>query len=307
MKQQTICFHKNRQERFRYGNVPIYQCQACDLIFTLPKQKRSNVKLLYQNYYKNEIPARFRFGLEYIVRLFRFFRAYKLYTIYPKAKSILDIGSGRGFTLYYLKKYYHYKEAVGTQLNKTAVEFSRKKLGLTIYYKDLLNIDFGKEKFDLITMWHVLEHVTRPEEYIRKIKMLLSRKGKIVIEVPNFNSWTRNLTGKYWLGLDPEYHLTFFTPKTISRLLKKYQFKIIQIHTFSLEYSTFISVQSLVSRITKTDQLFFKWLQTKVQNISLISHVLLFILITPISLLINLPSYFGKWGEVLLVVAEKKD
>jgi SAM-dependent methyltransferase len=229
-----------------------------------------------------------------------------LYTIHPKAKKILDIGSGRGLTLYFLKKYYGYQKTTGTQLCKSAAEHSRRVLGLEVYNKDFLKINFGKEKFDLISLWHILEHVNEPEKYIARTYSLLEKNGKLVIEVPNHDSWSRKLTGKYWLGMDLDYHLTFFSPESISILLKKYGFEIINIHTFSLEYSTFISVQSIVSRITETDQILFKWLQAKNGNSQAIFHLLLFIILMPLCLLINLLLYPSKSGEVLLVVGEKK-
>jgi len=301
---KKTCNHKKSIEINRFDNQPILQCKKCFLIYIKNKKKNKNV--LYNDYYKNEIPTRFHFGLELIIKLFRFFRAFKLFTVHPKAKSILDVGSGRGFTLYYLKKFYKYKKAIGTQLCRSAVEFSRKKLGLKIHNKDLLKINFNKEKFDLITMWHVLEHVEEPEKYIKKIHSLLNKNGKYIIEVPNFDSWTRKFTGKYWLGMDLKYHLTFFTEKSITKLLKKHGFKISDIHTFSLEYSTFLSAQSIVSKITKTDQLFFNWLQTKNQSIiKIIPHLILFILLIPFCTLINFLSYYEKWGEVLLITAEK--
>lgn len=307
VRSAPICSHKNLQEKYRYGNIVIYECRNCHLIFTPPRQKNRDSPSLYKNYYQNEIPTRFRFGLEYLIKLFRFFRAFRLFTIYPKAKSILDIGSGRGFTLYFLKKYYQYEKTVGTQLAKNAAHYSREELGLEIYERDLLKIKFGRKKFDFVTMWHVLEHVNEPEKYIKKISSLLNKGGKFVIEVPNFNSWTRKFSGRYWLGLDLDYHLSFFTPQILSKLLKKHKFRIVGINTFSLEYSTFLSTQSIVSRITKTDQVFFKWLQTRNHNLSIIPHVLLFILLTPPCFIINILSYYSKWGEVLLIVGEKRN
>ena len=299
------CNHSKSIVTQIYNQISIYRCPVCRLIY-IKNTKTIKPKKLYDKYYQNEISSRFHFGLEYLIKLFRFFRAFKLFTIHPKAKSILDIGSGRGYTLYYLKKYYGYKKTIGTQLCSNAVKFSREKLGLEIYDKDLLKINFKKQKFDLITMWHVLEHVNKPEKYIEKIHSLLNRKGKMIIEVPNFNSWTRKLTNEYWLGMDLKYHLTFFTPESISKLLKKHQFKITDVHTFSLEYSVFLSVQSLVSKITKTDQFFFNWLQTKNHNNTIIPHLFLFLLLTPICLLINLLSYHAKWGEVLLITAKNE-
>lgn len=133
----------------------------------------------------------------------------------------------------------------------------------------------------------------------------MNNHGKLLIEVPNFNSWTRNLTKQYWLSLDLDYHLTFFTPETLSSLLIKYRFRIKTSHTFSLEYSVFTSVQSLVSLLTRSNQVFFQNIQMPEFNLKLIPHAFLFLLLTPLCFLINVILYFSYKGEVLLIVAQK--
>lgn len=300
-----ICIHQSRKEIHRFDATPLYTCDKCGLIFTDKHRQEFNVKSLYKRYYQNEMSGKFGFGIEHIIRLFRFFRAFKVFTLYPNAKSILDVGSGRGFMLYYLKKYYKFKRAVGTQISENAFEFSRRTLCLEVYDKDLLELSFEKGSFDIITIWHVLEHVAKPEEYIAKIFDILDDHGRLIIEVPNFNSWSRGLTGKYWLGLDLDYHINFFTPKSLCSLLEKYRFKIKTTHTFSLEYSTFISTQSLVSLLTRSEHIFFKLLQEGGFSWRLILHGSLFILFAPFCFLINVSIYFSKRGEVLLIVAEK--
>ncbi|OIO35813.1 MAG: hypothetical protein AUJ74_04935 [Candidatus Omnitrophica bacterium CG1_02_44_16] len=300
-----LCEHKNCKEYSTFGSVVLYRCSDCGLVFVDTKAKVSEPAVLYEQYYKNETGGRFNCGVEYVIRMFRFFRALKIFSIFPAAKSVLDIGSGRGFMLYYLKKFYGYNTAVGIQPSKPALDFSRNKLGLEVYDHDFLDLDFDGRKFDVISMWHVLEHVAEPERYIEKISQYLNSKGRFVIEVPNLNSWTARWTGPYWLGLDLRYHLYFFSPVTLIPLLVKHGFKIRNVHTFSLEYSIFISTSSIVSRLTRTDHFFFEWLQTGRFRPSLFWHIVLFILIFPVCLLVNIMFFFSKMGEVLLVVAEK--
>ncbi|MFH1656069.1 MAG: class I SAM-dependent methyltransferase [Candidatus Omnitrophota bacterium] len=300
-----VCNHQDYKEIYRFDTVPLYRCDQCGITFTDKHQQDFDSKIIYEEYYKNEMAGRFSFGIEYIIRLFRFFRAFKIFTAFPHAKSILDIGSGRGFMLYYLRKYYKYQRTVGTQISKNALEFSRDKLRLEIYDKDLLELSFKNSSFDIVTMWHVLEHVAEPEKYIEKISVLLKDRGRLIIEVPNFNSWTRHLTGKYWLGLDLDYHITFFTSKSLSRLLEKYNFKIKNIHTFSLEYSIFISIQSFVSFLTRSNHIFFQCIQTADFSRRFIFHAFIFILLAPVCFLVNILLYFSKRGEVLLIIAEK--
>jgi SAM-dependent methyltransferase len=301
-----ICDHRDSKEIYKFYTAYLYRCNECGIIFSSRYRGDFDSASRYEKYYRNETAGRFGFGLEYIVRLFRFFRALKIFTVSPRTKSILDIGSGRGFTLYYLKKYYKYKKTVGTQISKNAFDFSRDKLGLQIYNKDLLELSLGNAGFDVITIWHVLEHVIKPEHYIDKIYELLDDHGKLIIEVPNFNSWTRILTGRYWLGFDLKYHLFFFTPASLSSLLIKHGFKIKVIHTFSLEYSAFTSAQSIINALTRSDSIFFRALQTGEFNYLIAVHAFLIILIMPLCFLINILLYFSKRGEVLFILAEKK-
>jgi SAM-dependent methyltransferase len=299
------CTHKNYETIHKFGAICLKRCNDCALIFS--EQLRSNLdpKKIYENYYKNEVPTRFHWSVEYVIKLFRFFRAFKIFTVHPRAKSILDIGSGRGFTLYFLKKYYKYQRTAGTQLSKIAANYSRTKLGLEIYDKDLLELPFTENSFDIVTMWHVLEHVLEPDKYIKKVADLLATNGLLIVEVPNFNSWSRRLTDKYWLGLDLNHHLFFFTQRSLSLLLENCGFKIRMVHTFSLEYSTFISAQSILSRITNTDNLFFRAVESNIFNLRTIFHGFLVFLLMPACLLINLMLYFSDSGEVLFIVAEK--
>jgi SAM-dependent methyltransferase len=301
------CPHRSTGRIQEFEGVALNECGDCGVVFSDRYAREGfDAKNVYNSFYKNEIAGRFNFGVELVVRLFRLYRAFKIFTIYPRAKSILDIGSGRGFTLYFLKKIFRYHTTVGTQIDPAALKFSREKLGLDIYGEDLLKLDLKDGQFDLVTMWHVLEHLPDPEAYVERIRRLLKDNGKLIIEVPNFASWTRRFSGQYWLGLDLKYHLCFFDYASLSGLLKKHGFKVTLVHTFSLEYSTFISVQSLVSRLTNSDQLFFSWLQGQVRfSLGVVWSILLFVILTPVCFLVNLFLFFSHRGEVLLVVAEK--
>jgi len=301
----AICAHPRSVVEARYGRFTLFRCETCDVAYSVADEAAAEPEALYEDFYRNEIGGRFSFGIEYAIRALRLFRAFKIFTLNPGARSVLDIGSGRGFMLYYLKKYFGCTTAIGTQISRPAVEFARRRLGLEIHDRDLLELPVEPERYDVVTIWHVLEHVQRPEEYLQRIFQVLKPGGCLAVEVPNYNSWTRKLTKQYWLGLDLDYHLYFFSPATLSRLLEKHGFRIEKIHTFSFEYSTFISAQSLVSWITQSDQVFFQWLQGKKKSRWIALHGLLFAALAPICFLINCFLYFTKRGEVLLIVARK--
>ena len=301
-----VCGHASRHEFQKFDDVQLYQCTQCALVFREPTDADRKPAQLYDDYYKNELPGRFNSPVEHVVRLLRFYRALKVFTITPRARSILDIGSGRGFMLHYLRKFYGYQRTAGTQISRPALEFSRDVLGLEIYGEDFLARVWDKSQFDVVTMWHVLEHVIDPERYVAKIYYVLNPDGRFIVEVPNLASWTRRLTGKYWLGLDLRYHLTFFSPASLIGMLERHGFRATLVHTFSLEYSTFLSAQSILSRITDSDQLFFRWLQGLRAPLSrVVVHSLSMAALAPVCFLINLLLFLTRRGEVLCVVAKK--
>jgi len=302
-----ICQNENSEIILETNGYKLLKCPSCQLIFA----KKNEPKILksekiYEDYYKKETASRFGFVIEWVVKAFRFMRAYRISVLRPNSKSILDIGSGRGWMLYFMKKYFKYERTVGTQIADNAYKFSKEKLKLEIYDKDFLELSFEK-KFDIITILHVLEHVKEPERYVEKMYKLLNKEGILFVEVPNYDAWTRKLTKKHWLALDLKHHLTFFTLSSLTSLLEKYNFKIKKIRTFSLEYSTFTSTQSIVNLITDSDSYFFEWLQNMDTNPKIIWHGFLFVILFLPCFLVNFCLYFSKNGEVITITAQKND
>lgn len=258
----------------------------------------------YNEYYSDS-GKRFGGAIELLVKLFRLSRATYTFLFYPKMKSILDIGCGRGYTVYYLKKIFGVPTAEGTQVSKNAIDFAREKLHLNIYEGCLSNINFDNKKYDLISIYHVLEHVKDPKLYIDIISNLLKNDAKLIIEVPNYQSWTSKVSGDYWLGLDLENHTHFFTYQSLATLLEKNNLKIIKKSFFSFEYSTFISTSSLMSHLTKTDHIFFNFLLQKKLSTKTIIHSFAFLLLFPICFLVNIFLIYSKRGEVIKIIAKK--
>jgi SAM-dependent methyltransferase len=261
-----ICKHENRAELPPLPGLTLWECRDCGFVFSDRLEALGegvDPKALYDSFYdRNEIVGRFNSPVEVAVRLFRLFRAFKMWTIKPGARSILDVGSGRGFMLYYLKRFFGYRRAAGTQISRGAYEFSRDTLGLEMYHEELPELGLEGGSFQVVTLWHVLEHIADPERYLEEIKRLLAPGGRLVVEVPNFRSWTRVYTGLDWLGLDPDYHVHFFTPEALTAALRRHGYRVRLVHTFSLEYSAFISTQSLLSKWTGTRSLVFRALQS---------------------------------------------
>ena len=112
-----------------------------------------------------------------------------------------------------------------------------------------INAVVGEEKFDVITLWHVLEHVENPDMLLKKLKMLLDKNGLLVMSVPNIQSFQFYIFGRNTFHLDIPRHLVHYSPRTIEKLLKKSGFGIKGLNYYSIEYNPFGFIQSFLNSI----------------------------------------------------------
>lgn len=137
---------------------------------------------------------------------------------------LLDIGCGPGYFLSHLDKTKfepHGLEPVGE-----AVESAKKK-GLDVTQGDVLVTPLGVAKYDVVTLWHVLEHLERPELALHRIHAALDELGIVVIATPNTRSLACKMGREYWFHLDSPRHLLLFNKDNLAQLLDKTGFEMI--------------------------------------------------------------------------------
>lgn len=83
-------------------------------------------------------------------------------------------------------------------------------------------------RYDAITMWHVLEHVHDLKDYIAQLKLLLKENGKLFIAVPNYTSKDAVIYGEQWAAYDVPRHLYHFSPQSMQVLVEKHGLKLLQ-------------------------------------------------------------------------------
>ena len=127
-------------------------------------------------------------------------------------KNILDIGAGTGDFLKVCKV--NLWNVFGTEPDMEARNIAAKK-GVLLH-KDVSH--FTDKKFEIITLWHVLEHVENLEEYISTLEKLLSKNGTLIIAVPNYKSYDAKYYSKFWAAFDVPRHLWHFSETSISKL-----------------------------------------------------------------------------------------
>ncbi|WP_291114786.1 class I SAM-dependent methyltransferase [Flavobacterium sp. UBA6135] len=136
---------------------------------------------------------------------------------------LLDIGTGTGEFLAEAKK--QSWKTYGIEPSEKAKSSSKAK-GLCIAEGTK---GFEDNFFDVITMWHVLEHVPNLEEQIAELKRIIKPTGTIVIAVPNFKSFDAKYYGKYWAAFDVPRHLWHFSKHAIQELFSKEKLKVVDI------------------------------------------------------------------------------
>jgi 2-polyprenyl-3-methyl-5-hydroxy-6-metoxy-1,4-benzoquinol methylase len=180
---------------------------------------------------------------------------YKALSVLKRAKfqsgeryRALDIGCATGDFSAELKR--HAKavqvDLYGIEMSEKAVRFAQEENELYAKQGELLTVEFGVE-FDLITMWHVLEHVLRLNETLEKLHRVLKPNGLLVVAMPNPDAWDAQHYGKYWNGYDAPRHLYHFTPKVFTKLLVSHRFKLVDMHALPLDsyYNALLSEKIL--------------------------------------------------------------
>jgi SAM-dependent methyltransferase len=136
---------------------------------------------------------------------------------------VLDFGCGGGSFLAEMRA--QGWQVTGLDVSAPTVERVRSELGLHVLEGSLPHDELKPESFDVITMWHSLEHVHQPREVLREANRLLAPGGKIIVAVPNIDSLPFRWFGRHWFGLDLPRHLTHFTPWTLPLMLERAGFR----------------------------------------------------------------------------------
>ena len=199
----------------------------CGLIFLNPRPDSVEISKYYNEKYLPHVITKKNF----FNRIYRFIQRFTFrwkVSIIKKYSgdfsNVLDIGGGAGGFCNYLKN-----------KNKIAINFDP-------YLSDSSKFDLNKNvnKYDLITMWHSLEHIHDIDSIFSDIHLKLKKNGFLYIAVPNYLAYERPYFDVSWAAYDTPRHLYHFKPETIARLLNKYNFEIINYH--SMIQDTFFNI-----------------------------------------------------------------
>jgi len=231
----------------------IVKCKNCDFLFTNPRPDKKQLASYYKSdqYISHTDKSNNLLNTVYkIVRLFTLRRKEKLIHSLVHSKTLLDYGCGTGDFIKVCqdKKW----EVYGYELDGEAALIAGNKTGIQIF-NDLDQLN-KLQSISIITLWHVLEHVVDLNETLKKLVDILDKNGKLLIAVPNPQSYDALYYGKTWAAYDVPRHLYHFTQDTFRKLMQNHGLKINRIIPMKLD-SFYVSLLSQKYMTGKTNYL----------------------------------------------------
>jgi len=137
---------------------------------------------------------------------------------------VLDIGCGSGGYLAFLARTGW--SCYGVEPGRNSRSYAQEVLGLTVLPGPLEECAFSEGYFDVVTMWHVIEHFSNPPGALQEIHRILKPDGILMLRTPNIESWEARLFKGSWFGLDTPRHFFLFSLGTIRTLLVRNGFEV---------------------------------------------------------------------------------
>ncbi|UXX80427.1 class I SAM-dependent methyltransferase [Reichenbachiella carrageenanivorans] len=236
------------------------KCSNCGLLLTSPRPNKSSIGSYYQsedyishtNQANNLINKVYKLARNYTLR-----KKFKLINRLAPKKSILDYGCGTGHLLNYVQQHKDWK-TIGVEPDEMA-----RTIAIRDHHLNVVGSleDLPEKKFGVITLWHVLEHVHDLNETIQSLRKHLSKKGRLVIAVPNHESLDQQIYKQYWAAYDVPRHLYHFNQLTIKELMKYNQFKLEEVLPMTLDayYVSMLSEKHKFGKINYIKSIINGW------------------------------------------------
>jgi len=146
--------------------------------------------------------------------------------------DVLDVGCGSGTLLGLLKQ--RGFRVNGLDFSAEAAAIAKAENDVNVAVGSLEEAHFPAESFDVVTLFHVMEHVTNPRLVLAEVSRVLKPNGVAILQVPNIESWQFKIFGSRWYGLDIPRHVIDYSRNSMLKLLADSGFAVTRIRHFNL-------------------------------------------------------------------------
>lgn len=235
------------------------KCAACGTICPAPVPTTDELTAAYSAQYYGAKEHKFISPVEWVIGAFRGRRARFVQSETGAAARILEIGCGSGDLLARCSELG--MDVFGTEMPGPAADRAQRKLGGRLHSGPLEQAGYPSSHFDAVILWHVFEHLTDPQAYLKIITDILKPGGKLIIAVPNIDSLQAQWFKGHWLHLDPPRHLFLQGPLDLDRCLSGYGFTRTAISFYQAEQNIFGWIQSWLNQLFPSRDFFYECLK----------------------------------------------
>ena len=236
---------KLKDEFLSKEDFQILECEDCGLLYTTPRPDKDKIGEYYksENYYSHQENKQGFIPKVYEkVKSINLKSKCKMATKGMKVGKVLDIGCGVGDFLHKMETYGW--KTTGIEPSEDAKNIARKRMNAELFSPEEID-KLESESFDLITMWHVLEHVDDLKTEIAELQRLLKKGGRLVLALPNFKSHDGQFYKEKWAAYDIPRHLNHFCQQSIYNIFKNSELNQIETQklVWDAYYISFMSEQ----------------------------------------------------------------
>ena len=223
-----LCQTSERELLIVKDGWKVHRCPTCGLGFLDPRPSESEIEGLYRSDYFSE---RYDGGIDpdspqYKKRLSGEQHRTKFIKAIKRSGHLLDIGCGYGYFLDASRREGY--QVQGLDVSEWAAQYAIEKLNLSMTIGKIGDVHFPSQSFDIITMWHSLEHTPNPHMALQRAKSWLKKDGILVIDIPNYEGTDARRIWHEWDGWSLPYHYWHFTSKSLKQLLSHHGFTVIK-------------------------------------------------------------------------------
>lgn len=242
-----VCHNFNSQYLFSVDKGQLISCQSCYLVYYTPRPSKQELRDFYtvENHH-HEFAQSLMSGEDFAEkRYLQFKKSLKKYAPFILTQSsplLLDIGCGTGDFLRIASK--NRWNIAGVEISPQGSISANQLLERNcVYTGDLLDLDLPDNYYDVITIFHVIEHLIDPLSTLKKIYQLLKPNGILFVETPNIGGFGAKIKKRNWSQIMPLEHITYFQPSSLRFSLEKAGF--VENYTFTCSPTIIESIHGM--------------------------------------------------------------
>jgi 2-polyprenyl-3-methyl-5-hydroxy-6-metoxy-1,4-benzoquinol methylase len=225
----------------------------------------------------------------------------------PEGTDLLDVGCGSG-TLLGLMKQRGFR-GVGVDFSAEAASLAEAENGVRVVVGSLADAAFLDQSFDIVTLFHVMEHVANPRNVLAEVFRILRPNGAVVVQVPSIDSWQFKLFGAKWYGLDIPRHVIDYSNHAMLKLLIDSGFVPHRIRHFNLRDNAPAFASSLFPSLDPVSRAVRYRRHNVNESVAAawVRHFAYLLLVIAVFPLVILESAFGHGATVMIEARKRVD